>query len=95
MKRWEIENYLFDKEVLSSYCAKENLVFDEAKYDLFVSDIVNQNLKDETGRIKNICGIAFSINPEVFKLNLSLCISENMAVFSELESCIFRNEQHN
>lgn len=55
LKRWEIENYLYDKEVLRKYCNSKNLIFDETEYDKFVTDIENQNLKDETGRIKNFC----------------------------------------
>ena len=89
LKRWEIENYLYDKEVLKKYCAENGLVFDESSYDAFVTDIENQNLKDETGKIKNICGITTSINPEQFKLNLSKFIREDMAVFSQLEDCVF------
>ncbi len=89
LKRWEIENYLYDKEVLKAYCLSKSLTFDEVEYDKYVTDIENQNLKDETGRIKNYCGITTSINTEQFKITLSECIEENMIVFSELESCIF------
>ncbi len=89
MKRWEIENYLFDKEVLKEYCTDKGLTFDEASYDVFVTDLCNQNLKDETGRIKNICGITTSINAEIFKIMLSDYVRENMVVYRELEHCIF------
>ena len=89
LKRWEIENYLYDKEVLKKYCIESNKVFNETSYDNFVKDINNQNLKDETNRIKNFCGITTSINPEIFKENLSKVISEDMAVFKEIEECIF------
>jgi len=89
LKRWEIENYLYDKEVLMPYCADNGLVFDEVEYDKYVNDISNQNIKDETGRIKNYCGINTSINPENFKLSLSEYIVEGMEVYSELENCIF------
>jgi predicted ATPase len=92
MKRWEIENYLYDKEVLSSYCSKNGLAFDEAEYDKFVTNITDQNLKDETGRIKNYCGITTSINPETFKLNLSQYVTEEMEVYKELEQCIFHRQ---
>jgi AAA15 family ATPase/GTPase len=91
LKRFEIENYLYDKEVLSKYCAENKLKFSENEYNLFVSDINNQNLKDGTGKIKTICGISYSINAEVFKVNLSKCISEEMNVYQELISCIFKN----
>lgn len=92
LKRWEIENYLYDKEVLAYYCTQNSLEFNEAAYDVLVTDIANQNLKDKTGRIKNFCGITTSINPEQFKLNLSNYILEDMAVFSQLEGCIFNRD---
>ncbi len=92
MKRWEIENYLYDKEVLMAYCSKNDLVFNETEYDKFVTNVTDQNLKDETGRIKNFCGIITSINPETFKLNLSQHITEDMKVFKELEQCIFERK---
>lgn len=89
LKRWEIENYLYDKEVLINYCAKNSLAFDEVSYDQFVTDIMNQNLKDATGRIKNFCSITSSINAETFKLTLSEYITESMEVYRELVSCVF------
>lgn len=87
--RYEIENYLYDKEVLQAYCEHIKTKFDETEYDNFVTDIINQNLKDDTNRIKNICGITTSLNPEKFKENLSMFITEDMKVFEELEECIF------
>lgn len=92
MKRWEIENYLFDKEVLKSYCASNGLVFSESDYDNFVTDNINQNLKDEIGRIKNFCGITTSINAEQFKLTLSDYLKEDMPVYKELKECIFERK---
>lgn len=89
LKRWEIENYLYDKEVLKAYCSGENLKFHEADYDAFVTDITNQNLKDETARIRNFCSIKGSVNADCFKIALSAYITDGMAVFEELASCIF------
>jgi AAA15 family ATPase/GTPase len=89
LKRWEIENYLYDKEVLRAYCEGEELTFDEASYDAFVTDIENQNLKDETSRIKNCCSIKGSVNAESFKIALAAYITDDMCVFKELDSCIF------
>jgi predicted ATP-dependent endonuclease of OLD family len=91
-KRWEIENYLYDKEVLKEYCLRNQLTFDEVEYDRFVSNIVDDNVKDQTGRIKNCCNITVSINPEDFKLKLAECIKEDMSVYNELERCIFNRE---
>lgn len=89
MKRWEIENYLFDKEVLLSYCSKNGLIFNEIEYDKFVTNVTDQNIKDDIGRIKNFCGITTSINAETFKLTLSHYVTEDMQVYKELEQCIF------
>jgi hypothetical protein len=61
LKRWEIENYLYDKAVLQSYCSANGLTFDEEAYDSLVKDVDNHDLKSETGKIKNICGIVGSI----------------------------------
>ena len=44
LKRWEIENYLYDKDVLIAYCAGNGLSFDEVAYDSYVTNINDQNL---------------------------------------------------
>lgn len=89
LKRFEIENYLYDKEVLKEYCSRNKLDFDETTYNNLVPDIKNQRVKDFTGKIKNVCGINVSIGAEIFKKNLAQCISPSMAVYSELEDVIF------
>ena len=89
LKRFELENYLYDKEALIRYCQDNGTVFDQATYDTKITDIVNQHVKDETGLIKNICGIQVSINAEAFKKNIAKCIHENMAIYKELEQVIF------
>lgn len=92
LKRFEIENYLYDKEVLSVYCQANNLEFDDNKYNIVVKDIVNDNLKDKTGDIKKCCGITFNINPETFKRNLAAYIDPSMTVYKELEEVIFEQK---
>lgn len=92
LKRWEIENYLYDKDVLKAYCIGNELSFSEAEYDDFVTDIVNQDLKGETTRIKNLCGVVVSINAEVFKITLSKYMAPEMPAFKELEACIFMRQ---
>lgn len=89
LKRFEIENYLYDKEVLLAYCNNYGLTFDEEKYKYVVSDIVNDNLKDKTGEIKKCCNIVGSIGAEKFKRNLAECINETMVVYQELVEVIF------
>jgi hypothetical protein len=89
MKRFELENYLYDKEVLKAFCVENKRSFNETAYDAFVCDITNQNLKDETGRIKNICGIGSSVSRESFKRSLAPHLTADMAAFAELHECIF------
>ena len=92
MKRWEIENYLFDKEVLIDFCNANNLTFNETEYDKFVTNIMDDNIKDETNRIRNFCGITGSVSAESFKLTLSEYVAKDMEVYKELERCIFNRE---
>ena len=92
LNRWEIENYLFDKEVLKAYCRANEKEFKEQDYDNFVTDIINQNIKDETSRIKNFCSITTSVNTETFKLNLATFITTEMQVYKELEKVIFNRQ---
>lgn len=92
LKRFEIENYLYDKEVLSAYCQANGLAFDDKKYNTVVNDIVNDNLKDRTGEIKKCCGITTSVNPENFKRNLATFIDTSMTVYKELEEVIFERK---
>lgn len=92
LKRYEIENYLYDCEVLKKYCADNQLKYNEEKYVRVVNDIVNDNLKDQTGTIKSCCGITMSINSEMFKRNLSEYITEDMAIYKELEEVIFERK---
>ena len=88
LNRYEIENYLYDKEILKKYCNNYDLNFDEEKYDEIVNDVINDNIKDITGEIKEVCGITSSISKDNFKLLLSDMITEETQVFTELEKCI-------
>ena len=91
LKRFEIENYLYDKEVLEAYCLENHLEFNLDKYNSIVKDINNDNLKDQTSAIKSCCNIKGSLNPEVFKRNLASYITKDMNVYKELEEVIFDN----
>lgn len=79
--------------IFSQVQIKKNIngkTFDEAAYDAFVTDIVDQQIKDNTGYIRNFCGIVGSINAEVFKKNLAKVIDDSMQVYKELERVIFQ-----
>lgn len=88
--RVEIENYIFDKEVISAYCKEKDIEFDEVTYDQKISDIQNQDVKSLVNIMKNICGITGSINVDKFKLQLAKCIKPEMNIYSELENLIFK-----
>ena len=90
--RWEIENYLFDKEVLSKYCLANSKSFEETSYDALVTDITNQDIKEQVAKIKNFCNINTSINTNKFKLSLANYITDEMNVYVELEQCIFQRQ---
>lgn len=92
MKRWEMENYLFDKEVLAAYCQNKGRSLDDNKYNEKISDIYNQDVKQLVGEIKKLCQIMTNINPDNFKIELSKYITPNMEVYKELEKCIFSRE---
>ena len=89
LNRWELENYLYDEEVLVPYCAHHGLVFDDATYAKYVADIISDNVKDMTGIIKNVCGIKGNISKDRFKIELSRMITPDMQVYRELHQCIF------
>ncbi|MCM1186438.1 MAG: ATP-binding protein [Lachnoclostridium sp.] len=92
LKRFELENYLYDKEVLKRYCEQNGLQFNEEKYNDVVQDIMNDNLKDQTAKIKNCCNISGSINADTFKRNLSTYIDDSMEVYQELKQAIFERK---
>lgn len=89
MKRWEIENYLFDEEVLREYCVLNEKEFDEAKYKQNFMDLIDSDVKSKFSLIKSICSISTPISSDNFKINLSKLITSDMRVYQELRSCIF------
>ena len=94
LTRWEVENYLYDKEVLRLYTREKGLSFNEDKYDRNVANIIDQDVKDQTGVIKSACGISWNINAEKFKVELSKYVRPEMAVYKELQACIFLENSH-
>lgn len=87
LKRREIENYIFDKEILKKFCIDRSKNFDESKYDSKVTNIVTQSLKSVQQEIQASCGVTGSVSD--FKLNLSRFISKDTQIFKELNEVIF------
>ena len=92
MKRWEIENYLFDEEVLRKYCVLNEKGFDEAKYKQNFTDLIDSDVKSKFSLIKSICSISTPISSDNFKINLSKLVTPDMNIYQELKSCIFDRE---
>jgi hypothetical protein len=84
--RREIENYLFDKEVLEIYCKNNGKAYEKITADL--SNIHDGDIKQVQGSIKNQVGYSGDI--EAFKIELAKTILPNMSVYQELRDCIFR-----
>jgi len=85
--RREIENYLFDKEVVSKLAAIDGRPFDETRYNAAVSDIGSQDLKPVQQEVQASCGYVGTIAD--FKVVLARAMTQGMNTFAELESAIF------
>ncbi len=92
LNRWELENYLFDKDVLKKYCKDRGLAFNEIEFDKNITEIIDHNVKDIIATIKSICGLGNNYSNENLKLELSEYITEDMPIFTELEDCIFNRQ---
>ena len=92
LNRFEIENYLFDKEILEKYCNANGKVFDEKKYNEIVKDITNDHVKDMIKNIKECCNEDINKSNNDFKIELAGLIIENTTVYKELENVIFNNK---
>lgn len=87
LKRREIENYLFDKEILQIFCSQNSTNFDENKYKSNVIDINQQDLKPIQQDIQACCGVSGDITN--FKRGLAKAVLSSTHVFSLLNNEIF------
>src|SRR5665213_468224 len=87
LSRREIENYLFDKEVLTAFCGANGKTFDEARYDGAVTAIATQDLKLVQQTIQHCCDVTGDIG--AFKRELSRYLLPGIAAYIDLEACIF------
>lgn len=85
--RREVENYLYDAEIVGKCAAAADIAFDKSKYDGVISDICRQDLKlapvPET--IQSLCGSKLAADK--LKLHLASFVTADTAVFAELEAC--------
>ena len=82
--RREIENYLYDIEILRKY--KNDISSED--YRKLVTDVKEDNIKDIEPSIKDLCG-ATQLPAEEFKLKLASLITPETAVYSELRKVLF------
>lgn len=85
LQRRELENYLFDKEIMKLYFSE----IDEQAYDGLVQDIYTQDLKVGQLRQKLMHLTNFRGTLERFMRELAECISKDTQVYKELKGCIF------
>ena len=93
LERWEIENYLYDEELLKQYCSNQETLFDQPQYKSLVADICDQNVKDEAQKMKLICGVSENKSTLKFKLDIAKYIVPGTTVYSELRRVIFPDLQ--
>lgn len=87
LNRREIENYLFDKEVLKRFCTQKSTNFDEDRYNRKVGDVIHQDLKLIQQEIQACCEVTGDIS--AFKRDLAKSIVKDMQVYNDLVSVIF------
>lgn len=87
LERRELENYLFDLEILQKY--KSDL--DIHKFKELVTDIVNDDVKSKVEEFKKLCN--FKGKREVFMKELAEKVSNDSNIYKELENIIFQTNQ--
>jgi energy-coupling factor transporter ATP-binding protein EcfA2 len=87
--RREIENYIFDFEVLNAYCASKGLALDRGSYGAIVTNLAMQDLKagQTTASLKKLCAESAMSNAD-FKQVLARHIRGTSA-FDDLDAAIF------
>ena len=99
LKRRELENYLFDSEVIQKLCEEKEKpeVFDEitAKISSIVEDIKSSNVKSKRQALKDIIVSKLDLTnagdttKAFMQDTLAPCIQPSMKIYDELEKIIF------
>lgn len=88
LMRREIENYLFDKELLKLICLETHFEFNEEKYSTLISDVYEDDLKPLFKDLLKCCTNE-NIGKEAFCLKLAELASPETKIYQELKSVIF------
>lgn len=86
LKRKEIENYLFDFEVIK----KAYPAVTQEQYTSVIIDCLNDDVKNKSGALKVLCAPGNKMNKSEFKIHLSKHISSEMNTYKELREVIFQ-----
>lgn len=89
LMRREIENYLFDFDVLEAFCIANGWTLSRKDYDAIVTDIVSQDLKagQIIDRLKALCAETQKTHAD-FKLALAAYVRRT-TIHAELKNVIF------
>lgn len=91
LERREIENYLYDLEILEKFCERRSSEFKVDIYKSFVTDILNQNVKDNVSKIKECCSLSQNYGTEKLNFELAELVMPDTKVFAELNRVIFES----
>ena len=89
LQRREVENYLFDWEVLQRYGNTQGRQIDEGRFRELVHDIELQDLKQGQTLQQLTHLAAFQGTVRDFKLALAATINQDMGIYTDLKACIF------
>lgn len=89
LKRKEIENYIFDYEVIKKVYPR----ITEDDYKKIIVDCQEGEAKDNAGKLKELCAPGNKMNKEEFKIYLSQYITKDMNIYNQLKECIFYTKQ--
>ena len=89
LNRREIENYLFDFDVISKFMIANGQTLDKQKYSVLVENINLQDLKaGQTAQLlKQLTG--YSGDLKSFKRDLAAYVTLDTSAYQELKNCIF------
>lgn len=89
--RREMENYLFDKEILTRYCNENGVNFDEVKYNNLLKDITSFDFKERNQSHQNVIKQLVSWPGTVteLKVELSKHIAPDTNTYKALKAEIF------
>ncbi|MCP5507115.1 MAG: ATP-binding protein [Chlamydiales bacterium] len=87
LKRKEIENYLFDYEVVVRIAPTLSI----EEHQSIVGNCKTDDVKKHASKLKTACGINNEMSNEEFKIHLSKKFTTDMEVYKELFSCIFES----